>query len=59
MVRIEFDGYCKGCKYAELELECLETDEYMGAVNKFWTAVCIHRDACEKWNDKCRTLKQK
>lgn len=57
MVRIEFDGYCKGCKCAELELECLETDEYPDKVNKFWTAVCVHQDICEKWDDKLSDLK--
>lgn len=39
---IVFSGICKGCKYADLELESAEY--YLG--EKYWIVKCNHERAC-------------
>lgn len=42
-IDIMFDGICKGCRHADLELESVES--YYG--EKFWAVICNHARACE------------
>lgn len=42
MVRIEFEGKCKGCKVADLRLENI----VVGG-EKLWAVVCEHEYACQ------------
>ena len=49
MIRIEMDGMCKSCMYADLELDCVYLDI---SGQKFWTIKCIHRDACDNMETK-------
>lgn len=42
-IDIMFGGMCKGCRYADLELESVES--YCG--EKFWAVRCDHALACE------------
>lgn len=41
-IDIMFDGICKGCRHADLELESAES--YYG--EKFWAVICNHERAC-------------
>ena len=43
MIRIETDGMCAGCLYADLELDF----EEMCNGKKIWSVRCLHQDACE------------
>ena len=45
MVRIEYDGRCKGCMYAELELEL--TSSYNSY--KDWSIRCTNEILCDAW----------
>lgn len=42
IIDIMFGGICKGCKYADLELESAESN--LG--EKFWIVKCTHESAC-------------
>lgn len=42
-IDIMFGGMCKGCRYADLELESVES--YYG--EKLWAVICNHARACE------------
>lgn len=42
-IDIMFDGICKGCGHADLELESAES--YLD--QKFWAVRCNHARACE------------
>ena len=42
IIDIMFGGFCKGCKYADLELDSAEY--YLG--EKYWIVKCKHERAC-------------
>lgn len=48
MISLVFDGKCKGCTQADLEL--IEADAFM--TEKLWGVRCIHNDACEYMEDR-------
>ena len=47
-IDIMFDGICKGCRHADLELESAES--YYG--EKIWAVRCDHARACEAAREK-------
>lgn len=49
MIRIVMDGMCKGCKYADLELDYYNLSFSGG---KEWIIKCNHRDACDNMETK-------
>lgn len=50
MVKIVYDGMCKDCKCADLQL--LEYCSANKSESKKWTLICTHKFACEQMEDK-------
>jgi len=52
MVELVFEGMCKDCERADLELDCLEIQGFNVDFMKDWSVRCKHQDVCEMWQKK-------
>ena len=52
MIRLEFDGKCKDCYNADLELEHFNQLNMYEGVKKIWSVHCIHENACDHMEDR-------
>jgi len=48
LIKLEFEGKCKGCPVSELEVDSYESFDY----GNHWVVRCIHQEACDRMADK-------
>ena len=49
-IKLVFEGYCKGCKVADVEVYSLYEFLMDGSEICEWKARCKHEEACRKWH---------
>lgn len=54
MVEIKMTGMCEGCRQADLELEKMHIDSFVGDTDIPWKLRCLNYDLCCKWADKVK-----
>ena len=62
MIKIEFEGMCKGCQHADIELnnDVIFTDLFcVGAEPnaEYYCVPCSHQKVCEMWEQKLDDLR--
>lgn len=52
MIELKYTGFCSGCEFSDLKLECVRWEGWHNGnpiVLKKWEVVCDHMEACERW----------
>ena len=48
-IKLVFEGYCKGCKVADVEVYSLFGYAFDGSEIAGWEVRCKHEEACRTW----------